>query len=225
MTTSGQDRYVIRSHRRARFTAAASTARGIIGRHNRQMSAQTVINRLRSAGLSCRLPVRGIVLHQRHQIARLAWAWCHIRFTIADWANVLFVDETRISLRGNDGRAGEYRARDKRLNENCVVETELFGGGSIMVFAGISMYTKTPIVHLQGAVNAMRYQNDILLLLVIQHIRGNRGMILAQDNAPCHSARTTQQLLRANNVRLLNWPAKSPDLNPIAHVWTYLEDV
>ena len=77
---------------------------------------------------------------------------------------------------------------------------------------------KSPIVRLQGAVNAVRYQNDILLPLVIPHIRANRGMILAQNNAPCHSARTTQQLLRANNVRLLDWPAKSRDLNPIEYV-------
>ena len=68
-----------------------------------------------------------------------------------------------------------------------------------------------------------RYQNDILLPLVIPHIRANREMILAQDNAPCHSACTTQQLLRAINVRLLDWPAKSLDLNPIEHVWDLLK--
>ena len=163
------------------------------------------------------------MLHQRHRIARLAWTMRHIRFTIADWANVPFVDETRISLRENDDRARVYRARGERFNENYVVETEPFGGGSIMMFAGISMHTKTPIVRLQGAVNAVRYQNDILLPLVIPHIRANRGVILAQDNEPCHSARTTQQLLRANNVRQIDCSAKSPGLNPIEHVWDLLK--
>ena len=73
---------------------------------------------------------------------------------MTDWANVLFFDETRISLRGNDGRARVYRARGERFNENCGVETELFGGGSIIMFAGISMHTKTLIVRLQGAEDA-----------------------------------------------------------------------
>ena len=31
---------------------------------------------------------------------------------MADWANVMFVNETRISLRGNDGRARVYCAND-----------------------------------------------------------------------------------------------------------------
>ena len=38
--------------------------------------------------------------------------------------------------------------RGERFNENCVVETEHVGGGSIMMFTGISMHTKTPIVRL-----------------------------------------------------------------------------
>lgn len=48
-------------------------------------------------------------------------------------------------------------------------------------------------------------------------------MALAQENAPLHVARTMQQMLNANRVRLLPWLGKSPDLNPTEHVWGLLK--
>ena len=42
------------------------------------------------------------------------------------------------------------------------------------------------------------------------------------DKARPHVERICRQFLNRNNVNVLPWPAVSPDMNPIEHIWDYL---
>ncbi len=67
---------------------------------------------------------------------------------------------------------------------------------------------------LEGAMNAERY-----IKVLEQHMLPSRWRVFHQDNAKPHIAAITTAWLRSRRVRVLNWPAYSPDLSPIENIW------
>ncbi len=224
VTTREQDRHIRTSHLRDRFLPATHTAAVTPGMTNNRISAQTVRNRLGERGIRAYRPYVEPILTRRHRDVRREWTTERARWTRLQWNSVMFSDESRFCLRRADGRERVYRRRGERYADACVRQVDLFGGGSVMAWGGITFGSRTELLVVDGNLNAQRYCDEILAPVVVPFFNANRNVTLfQQDNARCHTARISTTLLEQNNIETLPWPALSPDLSPIEHLWDTLD--
>ena len=152
VTTAAEDRHIRTMHLRNRFKTASETSREF--RVARRVSRDTVLRRLRTAGIFARRPVQRILLRPRHCLARLKWAQLHQRWTLRRWKDVVFSDESRIQLETHDGRRRVFRRAHERFAPNCV--SAVGDRRGVMVWGAISSMDRSPLIFINSNLIALR---------------------------------------------------------------------
>ena len=141
---------------------------------NVQASTRTVNRRLNKAGLKARHPRRRTFLTLDHRRNRVQWAANKLRWNLRTWRRIYWSDERRFLLRFTDGRVRVWRRRGQDpFQDNVVAETEMFGGGSIMVWGCFSNDNKLDLKVVRQTLTGQRYNDDILEPIVYPHFRAH----------------------------------------------------
>ncbi|GFW65727.1 transposable element Tcb1 transposase [Trichonephila clavipes] len=222
--TPAEDQYiaiVAKRNRRVTSTRVTSMVTASIGK---AICAATVRRGLHMNGLYARVPRVCVPLFVQSKGARLKWCREHGSWTVSDRDNAMFTDKSRFALKLDDKRIRIWRNQGTRNQPQNITKQHAFQGGSIMVWARISLGYRTDLhIFKQGSVTAVRYREEILEPIVRLYAAAvGPAFVLMDANAHPHRVDIVDDYMESEGIVRMAWQAYSPDLNPIEKFWDAL---
>ena len=149
-----------------------------------------------------------------------------MHWQVEDWARVIFSDEANFEVFNRSSKIYVKRLRSEKF-ESRFVQPRIQGGqGSVGIWGCVSHKGTGVSSVYTGRIDQHRYKNvleNCLFPSAELMFEPHQHWYFQQDGAPAHRAKSISEFLSQNEISVLPWTPRSPDLNCIEHLRAYID--